>query len=673
MALRKPLLLRVALWATVVMLAGYSLHALGLLGGSDLHDFFQKWINDAIVLICSAACLWRALVGRDDRWAWALIALGMASWAAGNVYYSIVLINVDPLPIPSVADGLWLGIYPPVYVGLVLLARRRVHKTDAGLWLDGVIAALAVSSVCGAVVVQAVLSGVKGSPLPTLLTNLAYPVGDLVLLALVVAVCALNSWRLGARWTLLGLGFLAFTVTDGLFLVQNAAGTYAVGTIVDAGWLAAAVLVAYSAWASERELTTQAFEGVRTLVVPVLAGLTALATLVYVALANLNLLALTLAGLALAVVIVRMALTFSDNHRMLRKSRIEAETDPLTGLSNRRRLIADLERVTQSNSNGPQMLVLFDLNGFKTYNDSYGHAAGDSLLMRIGETLTRLLPEGATAYRMGGDEFCSLLPISDPEVARGTATRIVEGLSQRGDGFDVTASFGTALIGLEATDPGTVLGLADRRMYAQKHGGRTSAPRQSADVLLAVLQERSPELGSHVSGVRALAEATARAIGIVGDELEQLKLGGELHDIGKIAVPTEILSKPGPLTDDEWRFMRTHTVIGQRVVGAAPSLALAAQIVRSSHERWDGTGYPDGLAGADIPRGARVVFACDALDAMTSERPYQPARSIDAALDELHRCAGTQFDPAIVSALEGVVRAVTQPADAAAVPQTTLA
>ena len=655
------------------MLAGYSLHALGLLGGSSLDDFFQKWINDAIVLIAAAACLWRAFANREDRWAWALIALGMTSWAAGNVYYSIFLINVNPLPIPSVADGLWLGIYPPVYIALVLMARRRVHKTDAGLWLDGVIAALAVSSVCGAVVVEAVLSGVKGSSLPTLLTNLAYPVGDLVLLALVVAVCALNSWRLGARWMLLALGFSAFTVTDGFFLVQTAAGTYTVGTIVDAGWLAAAVLIAFAAWAPERELTTRAFEGVRTLVVPVIAGLTALGTMVFVALANLNLLALVLASLALTVVIVRMALAFSDNHRMLRSSRIEAETDPLTGLSNRRRLLTDLEQATYGDSDGHQMLVLFDLNGFKTYNDTYGHAAGDSLLMRIGETLAGTIPEGSKAYRMGGDEFCSLVPISEPDAAHLTAARIVARLSQRGDGFEVTASFGTAVIGLEATDPSSLLGLADRRMYAQKHGGRRSAPRQSADVLLAVLQERSPELGSHVSGVRALAEATARAVGIEGDELEQLKLGGELHDIGKIAVPKEILAKPGPLDEDEWRFMRTHTVIGQRVVGAAPSLALAAQIVRSTHERWDGTGYPDGLAGHDIPIGARVVFVCDAFDAMTSERPYQPARSVEAALAELRRCAGTQFDPQIVEALDGVVRDLCQAAEGAFVAEPTFA
>ncbi|MEA2396463.1 MAG: hypothetical protein QOK25_19 [Thermoleophilaceae bacterium] len=673
MALRKPFLLRLALWSCVLMLAGYSLHALGLLGGANLHDFFQKWINDAIVLVCAAACVWRAFAGREDRWAWALIGLGMTSWAAGNVYYSIFLINVDPLPIPSVADGLWLGIYPPVYIALVLLARRRVHKTDAGLWLDGVIAALAVSSVCGAVVVQAVLTGVKGSSLPTLLTNLAYPVGDLVLLALVVAVCALNSWRLGARWMLLACGFVAFTVTDGFFLVQNAAGTYKVGTIVDAGWLAAAMLVAFAAWAPERELTTRAFEGVRTLVLPVIAGLTALGTMVYVALANLNVLALALASLALAVVIVRMALTFSDNHRMLRSSRIDAETDPLTGLSNRRRLLTDLEQATSGDPDGLEMLVLFDLNGFKTYNDTYGHAAGDSLLMRIGEVLARILPEGARAYRMGGDEFCSLVPISEPEAAHATAARIVAGLSQRGDGFEVTASFGTAVIGLEATDSSALLGLADRRMYAQKHGGRRSAPRQSADVLLAVLQERSPELGSHVSGVRALAEATARAVGIRGEELEQLKLGGELHDIGKIAVPKEILAKPGPLDEDEWRFMRTHTIIGQRVVGAAASLAPAARIVRSSHERWDGSGYPDGLAAHDIPIGARVVFACDAFDAMTSERPYQPARTVDGALAELRRCAGTQFDPEIVDALEGVVRAHPGPAGATPEAQPALA
>jgi HD-GYP domain-containing protein (c-di-GMP phosphodiesterase class II) len=129
----------------------------------------------------------------------------------------------------------------------------------------------------------------------------------------------------------------------------------------------------------------------------------------------------------------------------------------------------------------------------------------------------------------------------------------------------------------------------------------------------------------------------------------------ELHDIGKVGIPEAILQKPGPLTDDEWTFMRRHTLIGQRILDAAPSLVATGRLVRASHEHWDGSGYPDALAGDAIPLGARIILACDAYDAMTSERAYQPARTPSAALAEIERCAGRQFDPAVVRALQAVL------------------
>jgi len=147
----------------------------------------------------------------------------------------------------------------------------------------------------------------------------------------------------------------------------------------------------------------------------------------------------------------------------------------------------------------------------------------------------------------------------------------------------------------------------------------------------------------------------ATRIGLQGDDLTHLHHAAALHDIGKVAIPDAIISKPGPLDADEWAFMRRHTLIGERIVAAAPALAVAAALVRASHESWNGTGYPDKLAGADIPLGARIIAVCDAFDAMISDRPYSPPRSIDEALAELRRCAGTQFDPAIVPVFEQVL------------------
>ena len=298
----------------------------------------------------------------------------------------------------------------------------------------------------------------------------------------------------------------------------------------------------------------------------------------------------------------------------------------------------------------PVVLVLFDLDGFKHYNDTFGHPAGDALLTRLGGSLARV-PAAAAAprFRMGGDEFCALLRPGDRGPSRSSS-----GPRRRSPSTArasrVGCSYGAIELPLEAANVADALRIADQRMYAQKNAGRSSASRQSKDVLLRALAERNPDQGSRLGGVADLAEATALLLALGHDEVEQVRHAAELHDVGKVAVPDAILAKPGPLTEEEWGFIRRHTIIGQRIIGAAPALARVARLVRHSHERWDGTGYPDALAGSDIPLGARIVAVADAFDAMTSARPYSPPRSPEAAMEELERCAGTQFDPAVVAA-----------------------
>lgn len=185
-------------------------------------------------------------------------------------------------------------------------------------------------------------------------------------------------------------------------------------------------------------------------------------------------------------------------------------------------------------------------------------------------------------------------------------------------------------------------------MYAQKNSSRMSAPRQATDVLMQVIGEHNAELSVHLSEVAELAGAVSLRLGLSVEEAEEVKRAAMLHDIGKLAIPDSILSKPGPLTEAEWDFVRQHTLIGERILGAAPSLTGSAGIVRSSHERWDGAGYPDGLSSESIPLGARIVAVCDAFDAMTSTRPYRERRTVGEAVQELRRCSGTQFDPTVV-------------------------
>jgi two-component system cell cycle response regulator len=346
----------------------------------------------------------------------------------------------------------------------------------------------------------------------------------------------------------------------------------------------------------------------------------------------------------------RTMLTFRDNVAMLRASRVEASTDALTGLGNRRALARALEEeMPRADERDPLVLVLFDLDGFKLYNDTFGHPAGDALLVRLGAGLADFVEGRGTAYRMGGDEFCALL-----RPGSRSATPLVVGaaaaLSEHGDGFAIGCSYGAIHLPAEAAEVAEALRIADQRMYAQKNAGRTSATRQSKDVLLRALAERNPDLRHELAASANLAEATARELGLSADECERIRHAAELRDVGKMAMPDAILTKPGPLSDDEWVFIRRHPLIGERIIAAAPALTRVAGLVRSSHERWDGAGYPDALDGEQIPIGARVIAVADAFAAMTGVRPYAVRRSVEAALAELQACAGTQFDPAVVAA-----------------------
>ena len=334
--------------------------------------------------------------------------------------------------------------------------------------------------------------------------------------------------------------------------------------------------------------------------------------------------------------------------RALAQSRSEALNDALTGLGNRRRLLVELEAALErATLAAPITLIFLDLDGFKLYNDVFGHAAGDTLLSRLAAKLTKTVEKIGAAYRMGGDEFCVLLQC-DATTDRRLMSSIVKSLSGQGDGFRITSSQGAVLLPQETSDVSQALRIADERMYRQKNGRPGSVITQTADVISSIVSERTPDLHEHALGVTELALAFAVNLGLTGSELDELAHAAKLHDVGKMAIPEEILTKPSSLSEDEWAFMRRHTLIGERILKAAPALQRVAALVRSTHERWDGAGYPDGLSGEDIPLASRIIFICDSFDAMTTERPYHPALSVPAALAELHNCSGTQFDPGLV-------------------------
>ena len=361
-----------------------------------------------------------------------------------------------------------------------------------------------------------------------------------------------------------------------------------------------------------------------------------------------------------------------DVRAQMRAAREQVETaaltDSLTGLGNRRKLMADLEQIESKPD--PAVLVLLDLDGFKAYNDTFGHPAGDSLLERIGHRLATAMEERGTAYRLGGDEFCTVWHVG-PEGKAHAELSSASAAREQGEGFSISAAHGAVALPSEASTASEALRAADLRMYALKQSSRPSSGVQSREVLLRALTELHPQLGQHIDAVTALAEDVARSLGLPPHTVEQIGHAAQLHDVGKIAIPDAILNKPGPLDEQEWAFVRRHTIIGERILAGAPALTEPASLVRSTHEHYDGAGYPDGLAGEQIPIGARVISVCDAFDAMTSDRPYRAARSPKEALAELERCSGTQFDPRVVSALTRVLEQPPPPSgnDAAELPR----
>jgi len=619
-------------------------------------DLLQKLTIPAVFFGAAALCVVRGRRSRDERSVWWLFALAMALWGAGSAYYSIALSGREVVPFPSVADGFWIAFYVPVYAALYLLLRKRARSAAKGVWLDAVVVGLGVGGAGAALAFQTVLERSDG-PMMGAATNLAYPIGDLGLLALVVAAIMVVGWKGSGLWRLIACAFALFAVADSIYLLQVAEGTYATGGIVDLGWPLAALFVGLAAWRPEaRGLPEVRSKSIALM--PAGFALTAVALLVIDHFVQTNPLALGLATTSIVVIVVRLYLTVRENTSLLAHTRREAATDSLTGLGNRRQLTADLAaELVHRNSESPLMLTLFDLDGFKLYNDTFGHVAGDQLLARLGSRLSAAVEGHGDAYRTGGDEFCVLWNGSETGVASAVAVEAGAALSERGEGFTVGCSYGSVLLPNETADPIEAERIADRRMYACKGSGRTSAGRQSSDVLLRALTERNSDLVVHLSGVAELACETAARLRVPEEDMEAVRLTALLHDVGKVAIPDEILSKPGPLDDPEWEFMKRHTLIGERIISAAPALAVVARSVRSTHEHYDGGGYPDGLVGDEIPLIARIVAVCDAYDAMLITRPYQHARSRSGAITELRRCSGTQFDPSVVEAFVDALEA----------------
>lgn len=349
-----------------------------------------------------------------------------------------------------------------------------------------------------------------------------------------------------------------------------------------------------------------------------------------------------------------------------------ALTDPLTGLGNHRHFHERLERdVTEAEEKGiPLSLCLLDVDNFKELNDRLGHPRGDRILAQVGGKLR----QDGEAFRVGGDEFALLLPGRGEREAEAVAEGVLDRVStlEAAPGVRVQLSAGIVTypqVGLERSEIVTV---ADQALYLAKDQGKSrvrvfrpdlgalphvaglaempdrEARLQAAASLARAVDERDAYTGRHSYVVGELAARVAYLMGLETDEVELMRLAGSLHDLGKLAVPEEILRKPGPLSDGEQHVLRRHPQIGYRMLRSLGVEPVSTWVLHH-HERWDGRGYPHGLGGEEIPLGSRILFVADAYDAMTSDRVYQAHVEHDEAIAELERCAGTQFDPQIVA------------------------
>jgi two-component system cell cycle response regulator len=637
------------------LLAAFTAHAVAGFGGHGTDALFNTWIYNALMLTSAAACLLRAALVRRERGAWALLGVGLLLYTGGEIYYAAVLAGQASIPIPSLADGGYLAFYPLAYVALVVLLRARIGTFPVARWLDGAIVGSAVAALAAAFALGPILDASSEGQTLAVATNLAYPVADLALLTMVATAASFTGWRPGRSWAVLGAGLLLLAVSDGVYLLQTAKETYVEGTILDVGWPCGVLLVACAAWIEPGTMEPLRSRAVRIVAIPAAAALVAIGIQAAERFATAPTAAAVISLITLVAVVIRLVLSLRETQVEVRSSVRESRTDELTGLPNRRALMLDLESaITRPATAGYlRLLALFDLDGFKLYNDTFGHPAGDALLERLGSRLERFTTAQGHAYRLGGDEFCLLAECTAAEVdaiiAGATAA-----LSERGEGFSVTASQGNVLLPSEASSVKEALQLADRRMYANKASERTSAGSQSRDVLLTALRERQPQLAEQAVDVAELALAVAEELGMDAEQRDETYRAAQLHETGKMAIPDAILNKPGPLEASEWEFVHQHTLIGERIIASAAALVPVARLVRSSGERWDGSGYPDSLRGEQIPLGARVVAACDAYAAMVSERPYSVAMRPSRALEELRRGAGSQFDPRVVAAFEQV-------------------
>jgi diguanylate cyclase (GGDEF)-like protein/putative nucleotidyltransferase with HDIG domain len=371
-----------------------------------------------------------------------------------------------------------------------------------------------------------------------------------------------------------------------------------------------------------------------------------------------------------------------ENARLYARAEQRARIDELTGLFNRRhfeeRLKEELSR--HSRYGNVFSLLLLDLDNFKTYNDIYGHPAGDILLNQIGKIIKGSVRSADQAFRYGGDEFAVILPQAAMDDAYVVAERVRVQIARDMEDKEiaVTCSLGVASYPADGVISGELVTVADTALYyAKRTGGNRvylsskilSEPLDDAGTyarhnglsaiyaLVSTVEAKDPYTYGHSRKVNTYAVALAEAIGLSPEEVSRVSTAALLHDIGKIGVPDKVLNKKSKLTKEDWDAIKSHPRLGAAIVGNIPNLVPCVSTILHHHERWDGTGYPEGLKGEQISVEARILAIADSFEAMSAARPYRPALCGEKVLKELRRGGGSQFDPQLVEVFVGIIEA----------------
>lgn len=632
---------QLALLVGLAFLAGLSL---ARLGGPEL-GAPAGWIGVGLVGGAALLCLIRAAVSWDDRTVWILLGLALAGpalreaylWGSGN--------ELAELAITSPVNVAYLAFYPLAGAALLLLVRERMLLLPLTLWLDAALAALALTTLNTPLLAK--LISVSGASTGEVALSLAHPLGAAALLGLAIGVIALPGFRPDRAEGLLLGGLALGAMADAAFALQAADAVPGEGSWVEGLWPLGAALVGLAAWEPAGRAMRWPMDAWRPIVMPTATASVALAVYVLAPTETAAALGASLAVATLATLVARMALAVVDNRRLLRA----AHTDRATGLWNRTRLLADLAAGPRDIHDPVRVVAAFRLTGLAGYADAFGESASDALLARLGVRLSAAIGRAGCAYRSGPEQMCVVL-----EGRGANADELLQAatgaLHARGEGYEVSVG-GSSVVSVpyEARDGVTALNLAEERLQASDGGRGFSQSRQAEVRLLRSLQERHPEASARSRVVSDLAQAVARRLGTAPGELRLIAHAAELNEAGKFLLPEEIREKPNRLNAPELNVVRGRTLVAERLIASDRALVPVARIVRSSAERYDGSGYPDGLAGDEIPLPSRIIHACEAYAAMTARRPHREPLGWRQALVEMRRHAGTQFDPRVVAAL----------------------